>query len=196
MSIQDILSVVGAIAISFGGGAAIVIGLSAYLADLYAKRTLQRESSRLQEGLEAIKHELGLARSSYEHYLDLVLDYYQVFYRHYRLCQRTASADAYRELLGGTITDSRDEFFEKLDDFLSAWAAQEGKIRLLLPARLLEIHGEAVDSFNEFKRAVDAFRKDEITRQAKVDAFAKVENVKVRLESGIREFLRTERLLK
>jgi len=196
MTVQDALTLIGAIAVSFGGGAAIVVGLSTYLADLYAKRTLQREGAEIQKSLEAIKHELGLEKSSYEHYLDWILEYYRVFYRHYRLCQRTASADAHRALPGGLISDTRDEFFSKLDGFLADWAEQEGRIRLLLPGKLLQLHGEAIDCFNDFKDAVDGFRKDDKTRQAKVDAFAKVENVKTRLESALREFLRTERLLR
>lgn len=184
MVIEDALTLVGAIAVSFGGGAVIVIGLSSYLGNLWAKRILQNE-----------QHELGLAKSSYDHYLDLILEYYQVFYRHYRMCQRAANADGHR-LPDGTITSTQDEFLEALDGFLGDWAAQEGKIRLLLPSRILELHGEAIDGFNVFKRAVDGFRKDDTTRQAKVEAFRKVESVKSKLEDALREFLRTEKLLK
>lgn len=196
MTIQDTLTLLGAVAISFGGGAVIVIALSGYLADLWAKRILQRENTQLQRGLEEIKHELGLERSSYEHYLDLVLEYYKVFYRHYRMCQRTASSDAVRELPDGQITWTKDEFLSRLDTFLQEWSDQEGKIRLLLPNKLLELHGEAIDCFNEFKCIIQHYRPDDEKRQQKVDAFAKIESVKVRLESGLREFLRTERLLK
>lgn len=184
MSIEDALTLIGAVALSFGGGAAIVIGLSSYLGNLWAKRILQTE-----------QHELGLVKSSYDHYLDLILDYYQVFYRHYRMCQRAANADGHR-LPDGKITSTQDEFLEALDDFLVDWAAQEGRIRLLLPSRILEIHGEAVDSFNGFKCAVEGFRKNDATREAKVEAFRKVEDVKSRLEGALREFLRTEKLLK
>ena len=184
MAIEDALALVGAVAVSFGGGAVIVIGLSTYLGDLWAKRILQNEH-----------HELGLAKSSYDHYLDLILEYYQVFYRHYRMCQRAANADGHR-LPDGTITSTQDEFLEALDSFLIDWAAQEGKIRLLLPSRILALHCEAIDSFNVFKRAVEGFRKDDATRQAKVEAFRKVESVKSQLEDALREFLRTEKLLK
>ena len=184
MAIEDALALVGAVVVSFGGGAVIVIGLSSYLGDLWAKRMLQNE-----------QHELGLAKSSYDRYLDLILEYYQVFYRHYRMCQRAANADAHR-LPDGTITFTQDEFLEALDGFLVDWAAQEGKIHLLLPSRILELHGEAIDCFNVFKRAVEGFRKDDTTRQAKVEAFRKVEGVKSKLEDALREFLRTEKLLK
>ena len=184
MSLEDALTLVGAVALSFGGGAVIVIGLSAWLADLFAKRTLQRE-----------QHELGLAKSSYDHYLDLILEYYRIFYRHYRLCQRTANADGHRQP-EGEITYTKDEFLAGLDTFLADWATQEGKIRLLLPSRILALHEEAIDCFNRFKRAVDQFKKDDKTRKEKKDAFAAVESIKSRIEEALREFLRTEKLLK
>lgn len=196
MVIQEALTLVGAVAFSFGGGVAVVVALSSYLGDLWAKRILQRENTQLQRGLEEIKHELGLARSSYEHYLDLILDYYKVFYTHYRLCQRAASADAVREVEGGPIIFTKDEFLEKLSIFLADWAEQEGKIRLLLPNKLLQLHGEAIDCFNGFKRVMEHYQPDEDQRKKKVNAFACVEDVKIQIESGLREFLRTERLLK
>ena len=195
MAIEDALTLISAVTDPFGGDTVIVIGLSAYLGNLWAKWTLQREQSALQTQIEELKHELGLAKSSYDQYLDLILEYYRVFYRHYRMCQRTANADAHRQT-DGTTTFTQDEFLEDLDTFLVEWAAQEGKIRLLLPSKLLELHGEAIDCFNHFKRSVEDFRKDDATRQRKVDAFVQIESVKSKLEESLREFLRTEKLLK
>lgn len=184
MTIEDAITLISAVTVSFGSGAVIVIGLSSYLGDLWAKRILQTEL-----------HELGLAKSSYDHYLDLILEYYQVFYRHYRMCQRAANADGHR-LPDGTITSTQDEFFEALDDFLVDWGAKEGKVRLLLPSRILKLHIEAIDCFNIFKKSVEGFRKNDETRQAKVEAFRELENVKSQLEDALRKFLRTEKLLK
>lgn len=195
MTLNDALTLVGAVVVSFGGGAFIVIALSGWLADLWAKRILQKENASLQTKIDEIRHELSLERSSYEHYLDLVLDYYTVYYAHYRLCQRTSNADAH-SLPGGSITHTKDEFMSALDTFLANWAAQEGKIRLLLPSEILSLHEEAIDSFNCFKRSVERFRSNEETRKEKQDAFSAIENVKVRLEDKLRKFLRTERLLK
>ena len=154
------------------------------------------EQASLQGQLAELKHELNLAKSSYEHYLDFILDYYRVFYRHYRMCQRTASADAHRTLPSREITYTKDEFFTALDTFLSDWAAQEGAIRLLLPAKALELHSEAIGCFNNFKTAVDQFQGTDETRNAKEDTFATIESVKSRLKTALREFLRTENLLK
>lgn len=195
MSLEDTLTIIGAVTLSFGGGAAIVIALSGWLADMWAKRILQREQASLNERLEGLRHELGLARSSYEHYLDLILEYYRVFYRHYRLCQRTANVDAHRQP-DGQIIYTKDEFLSALDTFLSDWADQEGKIRLLLPLKTLALHSKAIDCFNRFKRAVDNFRGDEETRNEKTEAFQAIDNVRTQIEETLRDFLRTEKLLK
>ena len=81
-------------------------------------------------------------------------------------------------------------------NLLGVIALQEGKIRLLLPKKILLIHDKTYPAFNEFKRAVVMFKKTNETREAKMIAFDKVENVKTELESALRDFLRTEKLLK
>lgn len=190
------LQIVFLILASFGGGAVIVIGLSSWLGHLWASRILQGERSKFEVQLEALRHELGIAKSAYEHHLDMILDYYATFYRHYRMCQRTANADAHRELPDGKIVFTKDEFMAALGSFLADWAAQEGRIRLLLPAKLLAIHEEAIGQFNEFKDAVFAFSSAEPIPRRKEKAFLGIEQVKNKLESSLREFLRTESLLK
>ena len=193
---DDILKLVSLILASFGSGAIIVIGLSSWLGNLWASRILQGERSKFEIQLEAIRHELGITRSAYEHHLDLILDYYATFYRHYRMCQRTAYADAHKELPDGDIKYTKDEFVDALGGFLADWASQEGSIRLLLPAKLLAIHEEAIGKFNEFKKAVFEFTSAESFPRKKELAFEGIEEVKNKLESGLRNFLRTESLLK
>lgn len=195
MSISDALTLIGGVAASFGVGAGIVVVLSKYLGELWAKRALQSEAAKLQEKLEELKHELSLTRSSYENHIALILEYFAVFYRHYRLCQRAAGADGHRQP-NGEITNTRDEYLEKLDEFLDEWAHGEGRIRLLLPEQALKLHQEAIDCFNRFTHAVKGFQKDEKTRAEKTAAFAEVERVKKELERTLRQFMRTERLFK
>lgn len=197
MPTQDAFNLVAAVVASFGSGALIVIGLSTWLGNLWAKRILQIESAAFQREIESIRHELNIAKSSYDQRLSFILEYYAVFYRHYRLCQRTASADAHRKLPDGPVQFTKDEFLNSLDQFIADWASVEGRIRLLLPAKLLVLHEEAVDTFNSFKSTVDAFRNDDNgkSRQIKENAFAKIDDLKSRLESKLREFLRTEKLL-
>jgi hypothetical protein len=196
MTFDEILQIVILVLASFGGGAVIVVGLSSWLGNLWASRILQGERSKFEVQLEGLRHELGIAKSAYEHHLDMILDYYATFYRHYRMCQRTAHADAHRELPDGKMIFTKDEFIAALGSFLSDWAAQEGRIRLLLPAKLLAIHEEAVGKFNEFRDAVFAFSTAEPMPRKKEKAFLAIEEVKNKLESGLREFLRTESLLK
>ena len=171
MAVDDILKISALIISAFGGGAIIVIGLASWLSNLWAKRILQVEKAKIDTQIESIRHEFGIARSSYEQHLDLILDYYASFYSHYRRCQRTAHADAHRELPDGEIKHTKEEFFETLGEFLSDWADKEGRIRLLLPAKLLEVHEEAVTKFNEFKRAVYDFTPAEPIPRKKENVF-------------------------
>ncbi|RJQ72306.1 MAG: hypothetical protein C4519_18645 [Desulfobacteraceae bacterium] len=196
MAFDDIIKISTLIISTFGGGAVIIIALSSWLTNLWAKRILQSEKAKIDSQLEGIRHEFGITKSSYEHHLDLILGYYASFYNHYRLCQMAASADAHRELPDGEIVYTRDDFFEKLGDFLKDWANKEGRIRLLLPAKLLKVHEEAVGKFNEFKRAVYDFTTAEPVPRKKEVVFRELDDIKVRLENGLRDFLRTESLLK
>ena len=186
-----ILTTLGA----FGGWAVVVAALTHYLADIFAKRALQREAAKFSERLADLGHELKLRESSYAKHLDLLLDYYATFYRHYRLCQNAANQDAH-QYPDGSIIKTKDVFFEQLEHYLSESKAQEGKARLVLPAHLLELHDESIFAFNEFKDAMKRTTYDEIFHESKRKAFAKVQSAKDRLEVGLREFLRTEHLLK
>lgn len=179
----------------FGGWAAVLGVLVHYLADLSSKRTLQSEASRLTERVNELAHELKLRESAYGKHLDLLLEYYSTFYRHYRFCQNATNQDAH-QFPDGRVVKTKDIFFEQLDGYLSESKAQEGKVRLLLPAHLLALNDEAIDAFNEFKDAMKRTTYDEVFHESKRKAFAKVEDTKTKLEAGIRAFLRTEHLLK
>ncbi len=123
------------------------------------------------------------------------MDYYNTYYQHYRLCQRAACADAHRQD-DGSITYTKDDFDAGLGRFLSDWASQEGKIRLLLPSQILSLHEESIEVFNQMKAAVFKFKQNNETRKLKTDAFKEVEQVKTAIERSLRDFLRTEKLLK
>jgi len=195
MSITDALTLIASVGASFGIGAGIAVALAKYLGDLWAKRALQNESGKLQEKLEELKHELSLTRSTYENHVALILDYFSVFYRHYRLCQRAAKADGHR-LADSSITNTKREYLEGLEAFIVEWSQSEGKIRLLLPEQALKLHEDAINSFNRFTQSVKDFRNTPETRGNKTLAFAEVERVKMELERTLRQFLRTEKLFK
>lgn len=180
---------------AFGGWALVVAGLTHYLADIFAKRALQREAARFSEQLASLGHELKLRESSYSKHVDLLLDYYAVFYRHYRLCQNAANQDAHKQV-DGTVVKTKDTFFEELDLYRAESKAQEGKARLVLPLELLELNEEGIAAFNAFKDALLRNQYDEVFHENKYKAFVRVQAVKEKLELGLREFLRTEQLLK
>jgi hypothetical protein len=50
-----------------------------WLGNLWARRILQSEKGVFDARLEALRHEFGITRSTYEHHLDLILDYYATF---------------------------------------------------------------------------------------------------------------------
>lgn len=180
---------------AFGGWAVVVAALTHFLADMFAKRTLQGEAAKFTEKLADLGHELKLRESSYEKHLDLLLDYYSTFHRHYRLCQNATDQDAH-QFPDGSIIKTKDVFFEQLDNYLSESKAQEGKTRLVLSAHLLALHEESISAFNEFKDVMKLPKYDEAFHESKRQAFAKIDSTKKRIETGLREFLRTEHLLK
>ena len=179
---------------AFGGWTVVVAALVYYLGELFSKRTLQREASALSKQVAALGHELSLRKSAYDKHLDLLLDYYASFYRHYRACQAAAEKDAV-ELPDGTRVSMKDRFFGELDDYLARSAAAEGRIRLILPAKALTLHSETLRVFNEFKRVMERKHYDDEFHTKKTAAFMELHSLKEELEKVLRDFLRTEHLL-
>ena len=194
IEIKNWSNFVSAILVPFGGWAIVVTALICYLANLQARRILQQEAAKISSKLNDIGHEFKLRESSYEKYLDLLLDYYSVFYRHYRLCQNATNQDAHL-FDNGTKIKTKDIFFEQLGNYISELNDWEGKIRLVLPAHLLKLHEESITAFNEFKDVMKQTNYSEDFHSAKKDAFARIIDIKNKLEEGLRDFLRTERLL-
>jgi hypothetical protein len=112
-----------------------------------------------------------------------------------RACQRAADRDATR-LPDGTIKNTKEEFFEELEGYLTDAASIEGRVRLVLPAHILELHAESLDAFNAFTRVMDMKIYDEAYHRGKEVAFENLHSVKERLETSLRDFLRTEHLLR
>jgi len=179
---------------AFGGWAAVVAVLLHYLSDLHAKRTLQREASSLNQKVAGLAHELKLHESAYAKHLELLIRYYEAFYRHYRICQSATNQDAH-QFPDGSVVKTRDTFWEKLDSWRSEMGAIEGSARLLLPASLLNVHEESFAAFNKFKDVMKRTVYDDKYQSDKREAFARVETVKLQLETGLRAFLRTEQMV-
>lgn len=178
----------------FGGWAAVVAVFLHYLSDLHAKRTLQREASALTQKVADLSHELKLRESAYARHLELLIRYYETFYRHYRICQNATNQDAH-QFADGSIVKTRETFWEKLDAWRSDMAALEGSARLLLPSSLLELHEESISAFNQFKDVMKRTVYDSKYHSDKEEAFARIEVVRLHLEAGLRQFLRTEHMV-
>ena len=179
----------------FGGVTIVCVGLITWIGVLFQQRILQKEQHKLSAIIQNLQNELELEKSSYEHYLELIMNYYSTYYDHYRLCQHACEADAIRSP-DGSITNTRTIFDSQLDAFLEKWSAQEGKIRLLLPAEILSTHEKSIEAFNEVRAAVSKLNKSNETRAVKLAAFENLHKVKNEMEKLLRAFLRTESLLK
>lgn len=179
---------------AFGGWAIVVAALTHYIADLFARRTLQREAGKFSERLADLSHELKLRESAYGKHLNLLLDYYQAFYRHYRICQTATNYDAHK-YDDGTVVKTKDTFWENLESYRSEMAALEGSARLLLPSSLLQLHEEGITAFNDFKDVMKRTSYDAEYHAGAKAAFAKVISVQRRMEAGLRTYLRTEHML-
>lgn len=195
MNENEIISLIKEMLKFFGGAICIIVAFVSWLSALWQKRILQQEQNSLMQKLESHKHQLSLAKSSYDNYLDKILEYYNTYYKHYRLCQRACTADAHRQP-DGSITSTQDDFDAGLDQFLQEWSSQEGKIRILLPDKILAIHERSITAFNHVRDAVYKFKKDAPSREKKLNAFEQLNDTKCELETALRSFLRTEELLK
>lgn len=195
MTNEEVVNVIEHLLTVFGGITFVCVALITWLGQLYQKRILQNEQHKLSTSLKKLENELALEKSSYEHYLELIMNYYSTYYDHYRLCQHACEADAIRNP-DGSITNTKNTFDSQLDVFLKKWSAQEGKVRLLLPTEILEIHEESIQAFNNVRDAVRKFKNSDETKAGKISAFKNLHTVKIKMESSLRIFLRTESLLK
>jgi hypothetical protein len=156
---------------------------------------LERVKSSLSRELEGFRQELGLARATFDQHLGLLLDYYNRIYEHYRICQRAVSWDQIVHPERGSVK-TKEEYLRRIDSFKEQWNADEGKIRLLLPKRLLESHEAVLSAINRFTVAVKRYSEaDSATKLPVEAAFHPLHEALRALEEGLREFLRTERLL-
>ncbi|WP_211466863.1 hypothetical protein [Collimonas silvisoli] len=191
----ELLSLFTWVVSAFGGWTILVSAFVYYLADRMTKRAIQNEGAAISRALATLGHELKLRESSYAKHVDLLLKYYSIFYRHYRLCQNVVNQDALKQP-DGTIIKTKDVFFDQLEALLIEFREGEGRIRLVLPEHLLSIHEDSIAAFNDFKNAIKSDIYDDKYHRDIREAFARVIEVKRTMEDGLREFFRTEHLLR
>ena len=134
----------------------------------------------------------GLARLSYDKYVEHVADYYSMFYKSYQLCRRTSQADLIRHPDRADL-DTKKDYLSKNDYIANDWNERQGLLRLILPQQALSLHEQAVDEFNSFTRLVRSFDGSSMeSRYAIKDCFLRINTLKQQLEVCLRLHLRSD----
>lgn len=194
MSDQSVWNIAFAILASIGGGGLVVGVLVKWLGDVIAQRISRNEQNALNEKLEDLKQELGLARYSYERHAQHVVDYYAMFYKSYQLAQQTEHADLIRRP-GQEDLDTKKNYLAKIDGIADEWNTRQGLLRLILPKEALTLHGRAIGDLNRFKDLVADFdHGSSESRAALRDAFVKIDITKRELEDCLRSHLRVDKV--
>lgn len=196
MDLKSIFEISGAIIASLGGAGALIIALSSYIGKLWASKILEADRQKYQQELQKLIHNLSVRKTAYEKYLDLIVNYHDLIYKHYRLCQQTEHADIIRHPEQGEYS-TKEDFMEKIDNFVEEMGSVEGKLRIILPQEILDIHNELVGDFNEFKDIVKKFdnSSESSDRHKLNEAMKNIVSRQKLLEQSIRNLLRTQDVL-
>jgi hypothetical protein len=173
------------------GGTSVVISA---LIIFFGKTLLVKITSKYNEEvltkLEDMKAEMVFSHKSYENQLPFIVDYFALFYEHYRRCQEYANCEIIRHPEIADIC-TKSIFENEIDDFKNRWEEVEPKIRLVLPNQAYKLHNEATKSFNEFNqesKRISANSNDEKENLRKL--FEEIHEVKENLEMQLRKHLR------
>ena len=196
MEWKEVIEVGAAVMAALGGAGVILFGLSNWFGKIWAARILESDRNKYQERIEAISHQLSIRKTAYERYLDLIVEYHDLVYRHYRLCQQTERTDVVTHPDKSDIK-TKSNYMDKIDDFKDHLSKIEGKLRIILPQETLNIHNELIGAFNGFSRIVKEFDNDaQSTDRHKLnEAMKKIVELQKQLEESLRSILRTENVL-
>jgi len=196
MDLKSIFEISSAIILSLGGAGGLIIALSSYIGKLWASKILEADRQKYHQELQKLTHNLSVRKTAYETYLDFIVNYHALIYKHYRLCQQTEYADIIRHPEQGEYS-TKEEFMKKIDNFVDDVNSIEGKLRIILPEEILYIHNELVGEFNEFKDIVKTFDNsaDSGDRHKLNEAMKNIASRQKSLEQSIRNLLRTQDVL-
>jgi hypothetical protein len=149
-----------------------------------------------QKKLESWKNELIIIQTSFSQNYSFILSYYTNFYKHYRRCCNVLNYD-YKVYPDNTTKNSRETFLEQLNTYVKNVNEIEPTIRLIFPEHLMAVHDNSISVFNSFRSII----KSDIIQMGKPDqelisSFEQIQNVKNELEKGLRDYLRTERIIR
>ena len=164
-----------------------------FVIPLSLEKMLERIRQDFRKELVNVKHEFGLVKSSYDKYLDKILEYYSAIYRLYKLCQNVVN---YQEshFPSGDVKSTKQQYDENLNEFVDQCRMHSGIMRLILPEEIIKADENVTKSFNFFKNQFQLY--SELTEDKKLTAaFKEIDKQKNELESQLRKLLRTEKLL-
>ena len=185
------------ILLSLGGASAIILAVSSWLGKVWASRILEKDRAHYRREVDTYTHQLSIQKTAYERYLDLIVDYHDLMYRHYRLCQLTERADTIIHPDKGEI-NTKQHFMISLDSFRDSLGEIEGKLRIILPKNILDEHNELIGEFNNFRAIVKEFSNsaESLDRMKLNQSMEKIVNLQSQHEISLRELLRTENVLR
>ncbi len=167
-------------------------------------RKAEAIKSDFQKNIESLRHEHSLIDNTYRLFVKNIIEYYSFFYQHYIKCSRTVNYDIYIPK-GSLPLSSSDIFEEHLENFSIKWNNQLGKVKLLFPDGLLELHTKIELQFNEFRdivmnrekylldKAVKNSFNEEYKNKLK-SIFSKINECKNKIEKEIRNILKINKL--
>ena len=164
-----------------------------FVIPLSLEKMLERIRQDFRKELVNVKHEFGLVKSSYDKYLDKILEYYSAIYRLYKLCQNVVN---YQESYfpSDDVKSTKQQYDENLNEFVDQCRMHSGIMRLILPEEIIKADENVTKSFNFFKNQFQLY--SELTEDKKLTAaFKEIDKQKNELESQLRKLLRTEKLL-
>ena len=186
--------IASAILTALGGATIVVFGLSAFLGKTIATRLAQNQNEKILAKIEELKSELSLTQKSYERQLEHVVDYYSLYYQHYRRCQKVAESEILRHPETGDRC-TKKVFEDALDGFKGKWDSLEPRIRLILPRDAYTLHEESVEHFNRFNELLKALPNNmRNEKEALREQFKVIDEAKERLENCLRSYLRTNEI--
>ena len=146
--------------------------------------------------LAKLNSEYDIRRSFYENNINIIFEYYTIFYQYYRLCQKTATVDIIRDRHGKEIS-TRDLLINGIVKFVDSILEIESKIQLILPDNILSLHEESIKQFNAFRNVMKSYNLEH--EKPKDDLKAKFELIdkqKDLIRNSLKEYLRSEKVLK
>lgn len=173
-----------------GGGSAVISALIIFYGKTLLVKITAKYNEEMLTKLEDMKAEMVFSHKSYENQLPFIVDYFALFYEHYRRCQEYANCEIIRHPEIGDIC-TKASFENEIDDFKNRWGKIEPKIRLVLPIQAYKLHNEATKSFNEFNRESKRISANSIDKKENLrKLFEDIHTIKEKLEMQLRKHLR------